>query len=103
MILLSEPPRDSVDFTTKRPRLDAEGRQLFDVPVVFIGNGGAQLARVRCPQVAPHLAPGQALKITGLTVFSWENDGNSGVSFRAERIEAEGSRPSGSPPGPKPA
>jgi hypothetical protein len=98
MIFLAEPPRESVDFTTKRPRLDPEGRALFEVPVVLIGLGGAQVARIRCPQTPRNAAPGQQLKVTALTVFYWETDGNSGISFRAERIEAIGQPgPGGSP------
>lgn len=98
MILLAEPPRESVDFATKRPRADAEGRPLFEVPVVLIGSGGAQLARIRCPQVPRTAQQGQQLKVTALTAFYWETDGNSGISFRAERIDAGGQPgPTGGP------
>jgi len=90
MILLAEPPRESVDFTTKRPRVDSEGRPLFEVPVVLIGSGGAQLARIRCPQPPRTAQAGQQLKVSALTAFYWENEGNSGISFRAERIDAAG-------------
>ncbi len=94
MILLAEPPRESVDFATKRPRTDSDGRPLFDVPVVLIGTGGAQLARIRSAQVPRNVTQGQPLKVTALTAFYWETDGSSGISFRAEKIEA------GSVPGP---
>jgi len=92
MILLAEPPRESVDFASKRPRVDTEGRPLFDVPVVLIGTGGAQLARIRSAVIPRNVAQGQPLIVTGLTAFYWETEGSSGISFRAERIEA-GAKP----------
>jgi len=90
MILLAEPPRESVDFASKRPRVDSDGRALFDVPVVLIDTGGAQLARIRSAHVPKNVRQGQPLEVKGLTAFYWETDGSSGISFRAERIEAMG-------------
>lgn len=86
-ILLADEPRKSVEYTTKQQRTDQSGALLWDVPVVLLGPGGAQVARIRVPHEPKELKQGEMLRVQNLSVFYWETEGNSGISFRAERLE----------------
>jgi hypothetical protein len=59
------------------------------VQLVAMQPAGADVITVKVPG-QPHLTVGQPVRVVGLIGLPWNNDGRSGVAFRAARIEAIG-------------
>jgi hypothetical protein len=86
-------------FTVSRapePRTDAAGRQRKDkatdapqwqVQLVAMDETGAEVIRVTVAGAPPEVVPGQQVQVVGLVAFPWQQDGRSGVAFRAESIQ----------------
>jgi hypothetical protein len=88
--LLSGDPTPVLDFETRQPRSDAEGRPLFKVPVVITGGGEkrAPAVDVTVPGPIDPIEQGSTVVFTGLTLRSWQMRGTdgrdrNGVTLRA--------------------
>jgi hypothetical protein len=84
--LASAPPAPVLDFTTKQPKADPNGEPLYAVQLVAMQPAGADVITVKVPG-QPHIAVGTPVRVVGLVGLPWNNDGRSGVAFRAARIE----------------
>ena len=96
LVLAAGEAKASIDRQTNQQRTDAAGAQLYDVPVVLIGDGGAMPCNVRIPRKLDGVTPGALLKVHNLRAFFWETGDRAGLSFRAEKIELINSAPSSS-------
>ena len=82
-----EPTLD-VNFETKAPRSDAEGRPLYRVALLAIANGAGEVITVKVGGEPKGLSVLGPVKVIGLEANAWSMGERSGVSFRATRIEA---------------
>ena len=82
-------PEAVVDFDSKQPRNDADGRPLFSVGVVALVPEGAELLSVKVPGQPRGITPGVPVKVNGLVASTWQMGDRHGVSFRAEAIETQ--------------
>lgn len=76
-----------LDRETGRPRLGPNGQPDQVLTVVVMRGDGADVWRVRTTDVAKGISQGVAVRIHGLVASSWELNGKSGISLRAERVE----------------
>jgi hypothetical protein len=83
-------PEPAVDFATKQPKIDENGAHLFNVQVVAISNGEAEIIQVRVSGEPAKFGPSAPLRITGLVASPWTMGDRSGISYRAEKIEPVG-------------
>jgi hypothetical protein len=81
-------PEAVLDFESKIPRIDSDGRPLFAVELVAIGDAGAFVFSVKVPGEPKGITSGQPVRVTGLVATTWTMRDRSGVSFRADAIEA---------------
>jgi hypothetical protein len=70
---------------------DGSGRPLVVMQLVALGDDGAELMRVEST-TDPGVAQGTSVRVEGLTATTWEVDGRSGISYRAESITALNAR-----------
>ena len=80
-------PEPAVDFATKQPKTDENGAPLFNVQVVAISNGEAEIMQVRVSGEPAKFGPSTSLRITGLFASPWTMGDRSGISYRAEKVE----------------
>lgn len=80
-------PEPVIDFETKRPRADENGEPMYSVQLVLLGDGSADLLTVKVAG-EPRVAQGQPVKVSGLVASPWAMGDRSGVSFRAEKVDA---------------
>ena len=80
-------PAPVVDFETKRPRADENGEPLYQVQLVALAEGTAEIIAVKTVGAAPAVRQGQAVKVAGLVAQPWTMGDRSGVAFRAARVE----------------
>src|SRR4051812_42916913 len=73
------------------PRVDGNGEVLWGLKVVALGDGDAEIVKVSVPG-DPGVKPGETVRVEGLTAQAWENDGKSGVAFRALAIRSASAR-----------
>ena len=83
-------PEAVVDFDSKQPRSDPDGRPIFALGVVALGNEGADILVVKLAGQPKGIAQGAAVKVTDLVATTWQMGDRHGVSFRAETIEPLG-------------
>lgn len=81
-------PEAVIDFDSKLPRTDTDGRQVFAVGVVALGNEGADVLSVKVAGQPKGITQGLPVKVSGLVATTWQMGDRHGVSFRAEVIEA---------------
>ncbi len=88
-LLCAAAPVAVVDFESKRPKADENGVPLFTVLLVVLHDGGAEIMPVRLSgSPAGRLVQGTPVTVAGLMATQWTMGERSGVSFRADRIEA---------------
>lgn len=63
-----------------------DGQPLHSVELFVLSDDGGDKIRVKVPG-SPDLQPRSEVKVVGLVAFPWEQNGKSGVSFSADRIE----------------
>jgi hypothetical protein len=73
------------------PRVDGNGEVLWGLKVVALGDGEAEIVKVAVPG-DPGVAQGEMVRVEGLTAQPWENEGRSGVAFRATAIRSASAR-----------
>ena len=81
-------PEPVVDFETKRPRADENGEPLYQVQLIAMTDGAAEILAVKVPgQPGPGIRQGHPVKVHGLVAQPWIMNDRAGVAFRAARIE----------------
>ena len=77
------------------PRTDQSGRQRtekgtgapqWQLQLVAMDETGAEVIRVTVAGNPPEVVPGQPVQVEGLVAFPWQQDGRSGVAYRADAI-----------------
>ncbi len=93
--LVSKDPEPALDYNTQAPKIDKEGRPIYIVQLVKLDEqGGAEVMGVKVPGKPVGLSPKTYVNVLGLTASPWsKKDGNSGISFEADSIEAAGTTP----------
>jgi hypothetical protein len=69
----------------------ANGEVLWGLKVVALGDGDAEIVKVSVPG-DPGVSQGEMVRVEGLTAQPWENEGRSGVAFRASAIRSASAR-----------
>jgi hypothetical protein len=80
-------PETVVDFDTKTPKLDRDGKQVYRVQLIVRGQERSELIFVKTSNEPKGLTVHEPVKVTGLAIQVWTRDGSTGTSFVAERIE----------------
>ena len=91
----AEPAREydsNLPADQRMQKRDGSGRPLFVMQLVALGDDGAELMRVEST-ADPGVPQGTPVRVEGLTATTWEVDGRSGISYRAESIAALAPRP----------
>jgi hypothetical protein len=95
-ILATGDPQPVRVFGTDEPRVDREGRPLFKVPVLLSGTGERvdPTTTITVPGPVQPLPRGAQVRVKNLTLSTWTVRGNdnrerSGVTLRADSIEAQ--------------
>jgi hypothetical protein len=86
--IAANPPEPVIDFESKQPRTDPDGRPVFALGVVALGNEGADVLTVKVAGQPKGITQGLPVKVSGLVATTWQMGDRHGVSFRAEVIEA---------------
>ncbi len=81
------PAEPAVDFDTKQPKLDEDGRPLFNVHLFSVGAGGRDVVTVKVSGEPKGLGEFTPVKVTDLVATTWSMGDRSGVSFRAAKVE----------------
>jgi hypothetical protein len=76
------------EHDSDRPRLDRDGKALFVVRLVALSGGQADVLPVRVAGEAPKVGQGTPVRCVGLTATPWQMADRSGITYRAERVEA---------------
>lgn len=105
-------PEQRVAFDTGQPRIDREtGQPLWQVQLMALDASGAEVIAVTVAG-DPGVSVAQPVQVDGLIASPWNQDGRSGVAYRADAIRASGAPlsavvapprsapPSGTPAGP---
>lgn len=79
------------DFDTGQPKIDkATGLVLWQVQLMVLDSDGAEVISVTLPG-EPKVVVGQQVNVSNLVALPWNQNGKSGVAFRADAITpAEG-------------
>lgn len=80
-------PEPVVDFDTRRPKTDENGQPLFQVPLVAMTDGIAEVLAVKVAGAPAGLVQGGPVRISGLTALPWAMGDRSGIAYRAARLE----------------
>ena len=84
--IVSRAPAPKVERETGRQRADTQtGELLFSVQVMALDDTGGDVLSVTVPG-EPRVTVGQDVRIEGLVATYWEQNGRSGVAFRAASI-----------------
>lgn len=86
--IAANPPESVIDFESKQPRTDTDGRPVFAVGVVALGNEGADVLSVKVAGEPKGITQGAPVKVTDLVATTWQMGDRHGVSFRAEAIDS---------------
>lgn len=81
------PGEVDVDFTTKAPKTDDQGRTLYKVHLLAVGAKDQDIITVRVAGAPKGVGELTHVKVHELVATTWEMDGRFGVSFRASGIE----------------
>lgn len=81
-------PEVDVDFSTKAPKTDEQGRPLYKVHLVAVGAGGQDIITVRVAGEPKGVGEFTHVKVHDLIASTWQMESRFGVSFRASGIEA---------------
>jgi hypothetical protein len=94
--LAAAPPEPVLDYDSKAPKVDESGQGLFAVQLVALTGGGAEVLSVKLAGEPKGITQGSPVRVTGLIAQPWALGDRSGVSFKANRIEATGTARSAS-------
>lgn len=96
--IVSRAPAPKTNRETGQQRADTQtGELLFTVQVMALDDTGGDVLAVTVPG-EPRVTVGQDVRIESLVATYWEQNGRSGVAFRAASITGvEASRPARTP------
>ena len=80
-------PEVDVDYATKAPKVDEQGRTYYKVHLVAVGAGGPDIISVRVAGEPKGIGEFTPVKVHELIATTWQMDNRFGVSFRAGAIE----------------
>jgi len=83
-------PEAVLDFDSKQPRHDPDGRALYSLSIVAIGGEGADILIVKVAGLPKGITAGSPVKVADLVATTWQMKDRNGVSFRAESIDSLG-------------
>ena len=84
--------RPVLDFDTQQHKTDANGELLYKVQTVALDSEGAEVIQLTVAG-DPKVEQGAMLKLEGLFALPWSMGDRSGVSFRANSVQANGVAP----------
>jgi hypothetical protein len=88
-------PEQRLAFDTGQPRIDREtGQPLWQVQLMALDASGAEVIAVTVAG-DPGVSVAQPVQVDGLVASPWNQDGRSGVAYRADAIRANGAPLSG--------
>jgi len=88
-------PEQRLAFDTGQPRIDREtGQPLWQVQLMALDGSGAEVIAVTVAG-DPRVEVAQPLQVDGLVALPWNQEGRSGVAYRADAIRASGAPLSG--------
>jgi hypothetical protein len=76
-----------VDYDTRRPKTDDNGVPLYQVALVAMTDGTAEVLNVKVPGQPTGLAAGAPVRLVEMVAIPWAMGERSGVAYRAARIE----------------
>jgi hypothetical protein len=76
-----------VDFTSGRPKTDINGVPLFQLSVVAMAGGDAEVLKVKVPGAPQGITSGAPVRLIGFVAAPWTMKENSGVAYRAKAIQ----------------
>jgi len=80
-------PEPVVDFETRRPKTDEAGNPLYQVPLVAMSDGAAEVIAVKVPGEPKGVSQGAQVRLSGLVALPWAMGDRSGVAYRASKVE----------------
>ena len=78
-------PEAVVDFDSKQPRHDPDGRALYSLSIVALGVEGVDILIVKVAGLPKGITAGSPVKVTELVATTWQMKDRNGVSFRRPR------------------
>src|SRR5664279_3621814 len=76
-----------LDFESRRQRADVDtGEALYALQLLALTGDAAEVVKITVAG-EPKVAPGQPVKVAGLTANYWAMGDRSGLSFRAVKVE----------------
>lgn len=87
-------PAPVVDYDSGRPKTDRTGTPLFQVPLLAMTDGAAEVLKVKVPGQPQGLTTGAPVRPDGLVSSPWTIGDNSGVAYRARTIRPATPTPS---------
>lgn len=85
--ICAEAPAAVIDPATGVQRADRNGEPIFSIRLALLTEGASEMVAVKISGQPRPLSMGDRVKVSGLIGSTWEIDGRSGVSFRADRVE----------------
>jgi hypothetical protein len=87
------PAEPAVDFDTKVPKTDDNGRPIYNVHLFAVGAGGRDLLTVKVAGEPKGIGEFTPVRVKDLVATTWAMGDRAGVSFRASAVEtATGTR-----------
>jgi hypothetical protein len=96
-------PEQRLAFDSGQPKVDREtGLPLWQVQLMALDASGGDVIAVTVAG-DPNLTVGQPVQVDGLVALPWNQEGRSGIAFRADAIHASGAPLAGVIAAPRPA
>ena len=81
------PAEPVLDYESRRPKTDENGTPLFQVALVAMCDGVAEVIAVKVPGQPAGIAQGAPVRLRGLTALPWAMGDRSGVAYRASGLD----------------
>lgn len=92
-IMCTKTGEPRTDFETGQPKIDkATGLVLWQVQLMVLDSDGAEIISVTVPG-EPKVVVGQQVSVTNLVALPWNQNGKSGIAFRADAITTADGKP----------
>jgi hypothetical protein len=92
-IMCTKTAEPRTDFETGQPKIDkATGLVLWQVQLMVLDSDGADVISVTVPG-EPKVVVGQQVSVTNLVALPWNQNGKSGIAFRADAITPVDGKP----------
>ena len=76
-----------LDYETKAPRTDREGKPYYRVQLIARGAERSETLNVKTVNEPKGIVVHDPVKVTGLSILVFSRNGETGVTFVADRIE----------------